>query len=117
MPRPHRVISQEKLKRFVHYDPESGQFTLLIASPKRPAGTLLNGGLYPNQYLKINIDGVQYAAHRLAWIYMTGEQPDIVDHENELKHDNSWDNLNNGTQGDNLRSYHRRRLAAKKEPR
>lgn len=41
----------------------------------------------------IRIDGANYSAHRLAFIWMLGEAPAMVDHINQIKTDNSWSNL------------------------
>ena len=40
------------------------------------------------------VAGKRYSAHRLAWLYMTGDwPPDEVDHKNRVRTDNRWDNL------------------------
>lgn len=47
-----------------------------------------------NGYRRIAIDGKRYAAHRLAWLYMTGVLPEeLIDHENRQRDDNRWANL------------------------
>lgn len=49
-------------------------------------------------YRSIDIEGSKYLAHRLAWLYMTGEWPEyLIRHKNEKNDDNSWDNLVNTT--------------------
>lgn len=43
-------------------------------------------------------------AHRLAWLYMTGEWPksEMVDHENTVRNDNRWSNLRDSTRTVNM---------------
>jgi hypothetical protein len=43
--------------------------------------------------MRMCVDGHRYPAHRLAWLYMTGEWPGEVDHINGKKDDNRWANL------------------------
>jgi hypothetical protein len=45
-------------------------------------------------YLVIGIDGKVYQAHRIAWLWMTGEWPaEEIDHANLVRDDNRWSNL------------------------
>lgn len=47
-----------------------------------------------NGYMCIGVDRKQRYAHRMAWLYMTGEMPeDQVDHINGIRTDNRWCNL------------------------
>lgn len=101
-----KMITQERLKELVLYDPESGSFTCLI----RRGGTNKKGreiGSKDHGYIRITIDGKRYYAHRLAWLYITGEWPLIeIDHANCVRDDNRWCNLReaNKTQnGGNVR--------------
>lgn len=85
------------------YDPETGIFTWKVRHDKakqintrlagKMAGTINDGG-----YVVIGINRINYAAHRLAWLLMTGEWPGpIVDHKNGNTSDNRWDNLREAT--------------------
>lgn len=48
--------------------------------------------------LVIKISGVAYMAHRLAWLVMTGADPDLdPDHKNGVPWDNTWENLRPAT--------------------
>jgi len=87
------MLTQEYLKSEFHYNPETGFFTRLIARNKykigEVAGTIDNKG-----YVRININGKYYRAHRLAFLYMTGEWPkNQGDHKNRIRDDNRWENL------------------------
>lgn len=65
------------------------------------AGTYGNKNGVPT-YWVISIDGRNYKAHRLAWLMVTGDWPiEEVDHINEIKTDNRFENLREATHGDN----------------
>lgn len=48
--------------------------------------------------------GVQYAAHRIIWKMVTGEDPEHIDHINGNPSDNRWENLRSVPPVDNLRN-------------
>ncbi len=90
------MLTQQELKDILYYCPETGVFTWLKFSKyanKKSRGTA--GHKHPKTgYVSITINGKFNAAHRLAWLYMTGSYPDnCIDHINGIKHDNSFKNL------------------------
>ncbi len=108
------MITQERLKELVSYDPATGIFTALVrrgrAYPGKRLGTVSNS----DHYVVIRLDGKRYAAHRLAFLYMTGQWPEIVDHIGSdgccpiaNRADNRWSNLRNGDQSKNLQNQRR----------
>lgn len=87
------MVTQEELKRLFSYDPETGLFTRLIGRQGVAAGTIA-GTRMLNGYTAISIKPKKYYAHRLAWLYMTGEWPeDLLDHINGDPADNRFQNL------------------------
>lgn len=96
------MLTQSRLKELFTYDPKTGLFTRNIYVPGQSSrvGTLTAKG-----YLAIGIDRKHYLAHRLAFLYMTGEWPkEHVDHKNEIKTDNSWENLRDCTRSENFKN-------------
>jgi hypothetical protein len=94
-------LSQERLRALLHYDPETGRFTWIAPSGRRvKAGSI--AGCKTCGYIAIRIDGRRYMAHRLAWLYQTGQWPTcVVDHKNGERHDNRWSNLREATPSQN----------------
>lgn len=94
------MLTQERLKELLHYDPETGVFTWKVGRggirKGQPAGTLAG------DYIQISVDRQLIRAHRLAWLYMTGAFPKHnVDHENTIGTDNCWTNLRAATHAEN----------------
>lgn len=91
--RRRQSLTAETLRLRLHYNHETGVFTRLLPSSNAPAGDVAG---YENDhgYIVIAVCGAQYLAHRLAWLYMTGEwPPEQIDHRNLIKSDNRWANL------------------------
>jgi hypothetical protein len=79
------MITQEELKRVLHYDPDTGVFTRRVTlSSKAKAGDIV--GTNMRGYLQVCIHGKQYRLHRLAWLYVYGVFPEHeTDHINGNK--------------------------------
>jgi len=86
-----QIITQNQLKEILEYNPETGRFTRI--KNRKIAGSPNNQG-----YINIYVYDRLYKAHRLAFLYMTGEWPNYqVDHINHLRFDNRWINLRDVT--------------------
>jgi len=56
------------------------------------------------KYSRLNVNGVRYLAHRVAWKLMTGSDPvAVIDHKNNDPTDNRWCNLQDITNKENVR--------------
>lgn len=109
-------LTQEILKELLHYNPETGVFIWkersfkMFSHCKNPEricnswNTRYSGKVAgykrKNEKIHYNIINISngkvklYAAHRLAFLYMTGKFPeDQVDHINGNGYDNKWNNL------------------------
>ena len=87
------MLTSERLRQVLRYDPETGIFIWRKARQKVCVGGRA-GGLSDKGYIRIMIDGKRYRAHRLAWLWMTGNwPPHEIDHRDLDKANNVWGNL------------------------
>lgn len=97
------IITGARLRELLHYEPLTGVFTALIKRSNTKVGVPL--GSVSNGYLLIRLDYVLYKAHRLAWLYMTGEWPEHqLDHINGVRSDNRFANLRSVTNAMNCQN-------------
>jgi hypothetical protein len=76
---------------------------LVSTSSNARAGDVAGGANNGDRYRRIRVDNQLYQAHRLAWLYMTGEWPSNgIDHINGHRADNRWANLREATQSQNM---------------
>ncbi len=86
-------MNHAELLEAVHYDPLTGIFTRRKSAGNVKAGSRI-GSHCSKGYLKAMVLGKYVKLHRLAWFYMKGKWPrQEIDHKNQIKDDNRFDNL------------------------
>lgn len=91
---PNDTITLDRLKEALHYDPETGVFTWLNCGKRTDLVGTQAGSVGSHGHLTIKVDGLRYAAHRLAFFYMSGHWPTaLVDHKDGDPANNRWVNL------------------------
>lgn len=89
-----KKISFERVNELLSYSASTGVFCWKVQHGRKCTKGSVAGGLNKKGYWMIAIDGVQYMAHRLAWLISTGQMPENeIDHKNGFKSDNRIDNL------------------------
>ncbi|WP_440864456.1 HNH endonuclease [Symbiopectobacterium purcellii] len=96
-------MNKDDLMKEISYEKESGIFRWIKKSQKRKvddiAGTLTELG-----YIVICINRKRYRAHYLAWIYLHGETPRLIDHINGNPADNRISTLRKATSSQNAQN-------------
>lgn len=86
-------FSAAQLRYWLYYNPFTGDWVWKNPMARRLKSGAKAGGI-SHGYRRIKIYSSQYAAHRLAWYYVTGKWPsEQIDHKNRNKADNRWTNL------------------------
>lgn len=99
------IPTAETLRLLFHYSPEDGVFTRLKQVDARfPVGQTV-GHRASNGYVRFTVAGYRTTAHRLAWLYMTGEWPtNDIDHIDGDRTNNRWSNLRHVSRSVNLQN-------------
>ena len=95
------MISQAQLKEVLEYNHDTGVFTWIKSIGGIKVGDVA-GNKNDEGYIVFMVKRKQYKAHRLAYLYMTGNFPkNSIDHINHIRHDNRWTNLRDATHSQN----------------
>ncbi len=99
-----QILSAERLRELVHYEPETGALYWRVARQRINVGDEA-GVLNAAGYRVVRVDGALYRAHRLVWLHVHGEWPSHqIDHRNNVRHDNRIVNLRDVEQSTNQRN-------------
>ena len=87
------MIAQSDLKILFEYNPETGVFirkvkTAIATNVGDEAGYLNKQG-----YVQMRVFGKTYQAHSLAWLYVFGDFPALIDHIDGNRSNNAIENL------------------------
>ena len=98
------MITQNRLKELLNYDPETGYFTRLMKRQKYQVGEIA-GTINKQGYRIIELYGRAYYASKLAWFYMTGEWAENeIDHIDTNPGNDKWINLRKATHQENTQN-------------
>ena len=93
----------EELRALLDYDPASGIFRWRMKPARQVRVGDVAGGLNPDGYTLIKIDGRSHMAHRLAYLWVHGAWPQHqIDHRDGRRSNNSLANLREATQNANM---------------
>lgn len=107
----HIDLTARRLRQLLDYDQETGEFVRKVAvSNNTKAGDIAGSQDPSDGYVRIRVDLVSYKAHRLAWLWMTGEWPvGDLDHRDLNRANYAWSNLREATESQNVANSPKRR--------
>lgn len=90
--------SLEVLSAIVRYEPDTGLFYWIEWNRSQRQGGIA-GSPRKGGYLSIKVNGQNIQMHRVAWLFMTGQDPRElqIDHRDGVKSNNRWKNLRPAT--------------------
>jgi len=109
-------LTQSILKSILCYNGKTGIFIWDKPFSNRMKQGQIAGSINKSlRYNCISILGINYYAHRLAWLYMTGKWPNNqIDHIDGNRSNNSWHNLRDVSLNENRKNQRIRKTSTTK---
>jgi hypothetical protein len=106
-------LTQERLKELFDYDKITGVFVRIKSVSNTKVGDVVKKK-DSHGHLQVRIDGKQYSAHRLVWLFLFGKWPSgQIDHINGVRSDNRLENLRDVNATINAQNIHNARSDSK----
>lgn len=89
-------LSKEVIENMFYYNSESGKLYWKFHPHPQTMGKFFGkevGSIGKNGYRYFGINNKLYTVHRIVWLLMTGEFPEVIDHINGNRSDNRFENL------------------------
>lgn len=106
----HELCS-EKVRKYFVYEPLTGKLKNRVSRGTRAkegaeCGCISTGGSAATKkaYLRIIFEKRNIYVHRLIWVYMTGKNPEYIDHIDGNGLNNKWENLRSVSHRINLKN-------------
>lgn len=96
-------LTQAQIHELLEYNSITGEFFWKVSvSNRKPAGSATGKPRKGNKYSTIMINGINYMAHRIAWLHYYGHWPtQFVDHKDGVKSNNAITNLREASNSQN----------------
>ena len=103
MPKPKPLPTQERLQELFDYSVTTGTLTRRKGFPGVSVGDVAGSVHRTTGYRVIDVASDRYGAHRLVWMWVTGEDPgdQDIDHIDGCRTNNAWHNLRLATRSQN----------------
>ena len=102
-----RSLDGKSLRSLLDYDPDTGIFRWRVNRGNVEAGAVA-GSVKSDGYIRIKVNGMEFMAHRLAWLHFHGVWPEHhIDHINGVKAENRIANLRDVSRSMNLQNQTR----------
>lgn len=99
------TLTADQARAVLDYDPSTGVLTWKAPTSNRVKVGSIVTCRDTHGYIIVRLNRRLYRAHRLIFLYMTGQFPENdADHVNGDRSDNSWVNLRQATRQENLRN-------------
>jgi hypothetical protein len=93
------MITQQRLQELFSY--QDGNLVRKITVAGNAKAGSIAGSYHNKGYVQVYVDGKNYLLHRLIYLYHKGYMPNLLDHINNNKQDNSIENLREATYSQN----------------
>jgi hypothetical protein len=107
-------MTTKRIVDLLSYDAETGFIYWKVSNGRRAVAGSKAGSKHNAGYTRIGIDGVDYLAHRIAWLLYTGDWPKFqIDHINGDRNDNRIVNLRDVTPAENTQNQKKSQRGSK----